>query len=296
MNPVFHNYTASGSYTVKLTLVDTAYCNAPDTLTKVISIAPLVEAQFTTPPTGCVPYTAQFTNTSIAGQTFSWTFGDGGTSTATNPVHTYNAPGTYTITLIANDPNTCNLSDTTSLTINVFNNPVSNFSFAPDPPIENTPTSFTNLASPDAVNFKWLFGDGDSLLTNSRLQVKHQYEATGTYNACLIAINAAGCPDTLCQDVRAVVSALVDIPNAFTPQSGDINSKIFVKGFGIVKLRFIIWNRWGQKVFETNDKDIGWDGKFNGVIQPMDVYAYSMDVEFFDGTKATKKGDITLIR
>lgn len=294
--PVFHSYTAPGTYTVKLILVDTAYCNAPDTAKKTISIAPLVVAQFETPPTGCVPYTAQFKNTSIAGQTFLWNFGDNTTSTATNPTHLYNTPGSYTITLIANDPNTCNLSDTTTTTINVFPIPVSNFSFSPDPPVENTPTSFNNLASPDAVSFKWLFGDGDSLLTNSRLQVKHQYNATGTYNACLIAINSAGCTDTLCQDVKAVILALVDVPNAFTPQRGDANSVVFVRGFGITKMRFIIWNRWGQKVFESNDKNIGWDGKYKGAIQPMDVYAYTLDVEFFDGTKTTKKGDITLIR
>jgi gliding motility-associated-like protein len=294
--PVFHSYAAPGSYTVKLTLVDTAYCNAPDTLTKVISIAPNVDAQFDTPPTGCVPYTADFKNTSIAGQTFIWDFGDGSTSVSTNPSHTYNTPGQYTITLIANDPNTCNRSDTISHNITVFPIPVSNFTFAPDPPVENTPTSFNNLASSDAVKFKWLFGDGDSLLTTSRLQVKHQYNATGTFNACLVAINSAGCADTLCQDVRAVIFALVDLPNAFTPQSGDINSKVFARGFGITKIKFIIWNRWGQKVFETNDKNIGWDGKYKGVIQPMDVYAYTLDVEFFDGTKTTKKGDITLIR
>jgi gliding motility-associated-like protein len=294
--PVFHSYTSPGTYTVKLTLIDTAYCNAPDTVIKVISIAPLVEAQFETPPTGCVPYTAQFNNTSIAGQTFLWNFGDNTTSTATNPVHTYNTPGSYIVTLIANDPNTCNFSDTTTSVINVFPIPVSNFSFSPDPPVENTPTSFNNLASPDAVSFKWLFGDGDSLLTTSRLPVKHQYNETGTFNACLIAINSAGCADTLCQDVRAVVVALVDVPNAFTPQSGDINSKVFARGFGISKMRFIIWNRWGQKVFETNDRNMGWDGKYRGVLQPMDVYAYTLDAEFFDGTRTTKKGDITLIR
>jgi len=294
--PVFHSYTSPGTYTIKLTLVDTAYCNAPDTLKKTISIAPLVVAQFETPPTGCVPYAAQFTNTSIAGQTFIWDFGDNTTSTETDPVHIYTTPGLYTITLIANDPNTCNFSDTTRTTINVFPIPVSNFTFSPDPPVENTATSFNNLASPDAVNFKWLFGDGDSLVTNSRLPVKHQYNATGTYNACLIAINSAGCADTLCQDVRAVILALVDVPNAFTPQRGDVNSVVFARGFGITKIRFIIWNRWGQKVFETNDKNIGWDGKYKGVIQPMDVYAYTLDVEFFDGTKAIKKGDISLIR
>ena len=118
---------------------------------------------------------------------------------------------------------------------------------------------------------------------------QHQYHATGTYNACLIAINAAGCSDTTCQQVSAVITDAVDVPNAFTPQSSDINNKVFVKGFGIAKLQFIIWNRWGQKVFETNDVNIGWDGKFKGVVQPMDVYAYTLNVEFFDGKKQLRK-------
>ena len=293
---VFHSYAAPGSYIIKLILTDTVYCNAPDTVKKTISIAPLVVANFTTPPTGCTPYMAQFTNTSVAGQTFIWDFGDGGTSGATNPVHTYNTAGAYTITLIALDPNTCNLADTISFNINVFNNPVSDFSFIPNPPVANVPSTFTNLSSADAVRFKWFFGDGDSLLTTSRLNVIHQYNASGTFTVCLVAINNAGCSDSTCRSVQTVVAAQVDVPNAFTPNSGDINSKVFVKGFGITKLTFIIWNRWGQKVFETNDKNVGWDGKYKGVLQPMDVYGYTLEAEFFDGKKTTKKGDITLIR
>jgi len=69
-----------------------------------------------------------------------------------------------------------------------------------------------------------------------------------------------------------------------------------VQGFGIAKLVFRIYNRWGQKVFESNDQSVGWDGTYKGVLQPMDVYAYVAEVEFVDGTKGSKKGDITLIR
>jgi gliding motility-associated-like protein len=293
---VFHSYAAPGTYNVRLVLTDTSFCNAPDSVTVQLRVAALVKAQFTTPPAGCVPYNAVFTNTSLAGQTFQWDFGDGSTSTAINPTHLYTVPGTYTITLIANDPGTCNLIDSTTLTIVVADIPTADFSFAPDPPVENTPTTFTNLSSPDAIRFIWKFGDGDSLKTTSRLEVSHQYNSTGTFNACLVAFNAAGCPDTVCKPVSAIVIPAVDVPNAFTPLSGTVNSRIFVKGFGITKMRFIIWNRWGQKVFETNDKNIGWDGKFNGAVQPMEVYAYTLDVEFFDGKKTTKKGDITLIR
>jgi gliding motility-associated-like protein len=295
-NSVTHNYAGPGTYNVTLILTDTTYCNAPDSITIQLRVASLVKAQFETPPTGCAPYTAIFNNTSLAGQTFQWDFGDGTISNAVNPTHLYATAGTYTITLIANDPNTCNLTDTTRYTITVFNNPVSSFTASPVPPVENTPTSFDNLSSPDAVTFKWLFGDGDTLLTSSRNRIQHQYNATGTFNACLIAYNAAGCADTSCQQVQAIIVTLVDVPNAFTPQSGDINSKIMVRGFGISKMKFTIWNRWGQKVFETEDRLVGWDGKYKGVLQPMDVYAYTLDVEFFDGTKTSRKGDITLIR
>jgi gliding motility-associated-like protein len=294
--PVFHNYAGPGTYNVRLVLVDTNYCNAPDSFQIQLRVAALVKAQFETPSVGCAPYTAVFNNTSLAGQSFIWDFGDGATSTEISPVHIYNSPGNYTVTLIANDPNTCNLSDTTSLAITVYAKPVANFNVTPVPPVENTPNTFTNLSSQDAVDFIWDFGDGDTLHTTSRAPVIHQYNATGTFNACLVAINPAGCADTICQQVETLVSPLVDVPNAFTPNSGDINSKVMVRGFGIAKMRFIIWNRWGQKVFETNDTKIGWDGKYKGVLQPMDVYAYTLEVQFFDGTKTTRKGDITLIR
>ena len=293
---VFHNYTAPGTYNIKLILSDSAFCNSPDSFTLQLRVASLVTAQFATPPAGCAPYNAVFNNTSLAGQSFHWDFGDGATSADINPTHLYAGAGTYTVTLIANDPATCNVTDTTSSKITVQDNPTADFSFAPDPPVENTPIAFSNQSSPDAVRFVWNFGDGDTLLTNSRASVSHQYNATGSFNACLTAFNIAGCADTACKQVSAVVVPAVDVPNAFTPQSGDVNNKIFVKGFGISKMRFIIWNRWGQKVFETNDKNIGWEGKFNGALQPMDVYAYTLDVEFFDGKKVTKKGDITLIR
>ena len=293
---VFHNYAGPGLFTVKLILNDPAYCNAPDSIEFPLSVARNVVAEFETPPSGCAPYTAEFNNTTDAGQTYSWDFGDGTTSTDFEPTHLYTTPGTYHIIMIATNPNTCNGADTAEFDIQVFDLPVPGFSFSPDPPIENTPTTFTNTSSPDAVRFKWVFGDGDSLITTSRAPVQHQYNATGTFNACLTAYNAADCDSTICMPVTALIVSVVDVPSAFTPNSGDINSVVMVQGFGIAKMQFIIWNRWGQKVFETNNRFQGWDGKVKGVVQPMDVYAYTLNIEFSDGTKAMRKGDITLIR
>ena len=94
----------------------------------------------------------------------------------------------------------------------------------------------------------------------------------------------------------ALINPLLDVPNAFTPGRFGENGIIKVKGFGIQGMLFRIYNRWGKLVFQSNDPEYGWDGTFQGVPQPMDVYAYTLDAQFFDGTKTTRKGDITLIR
>jgi gliding motility-associated-like protein len=301
LNSVPHTFPAAGSYHVKLMLNDTAYCNNPEVLDTVVSVAANVEARFETPTAVCAPYTAVFTNTSIGGQSFVWDFGDpssgaDNTSTLANPSHYYANPGTYTIRLVANDPNTCNKTDDTSFTLTVSDRPTASFTYTPVTPVENTPNVFTNLSSANSVSFKWLFGDGDSLVTTSRSDVEHQYNSTNKFTVLLIAYNSVGCPDTTRQEVTTLVIPALDVPNAFTPNSNDVNSKVLVRGFGIAKMRFIIWNRWGQKVFETANRSDGWDGRVKGVVQPMDVYAYTLDVEFFDGTKTTRTGDITLIR
>ena len=296
-----HSYSSPGTYNVRLVLNDTTYCNNPDSLTIQLRVAANVEALFETPAVGCAPYDALFNNTSLGGATFQWDFGDpasgaNNTSTEISPVHHYEVPGTYTITLIAVDPNTCNVRDTVSSTISVYDKPTAVFTYTPTTPRENTPNIFENQSSANSNRFKWIFGDGDTLATTSRAPVEHQYNMSGTFEACLVAFNPAGCSDTLCMPVTTIVVPGLDLPNAFTPNSGDVNSVIMVRGFGISKMRFIIWNRWGQKVFETANRNEGWDGKVKGVVQPMDVYAYTLEVEFFDGTKTTRKGDITLIR
>ncbi len=293
---VTHNYLSAGTYKVRLVLLDTSYCNGPDSVLKEIRISPLVKAKFELPQSACAPFTAVFKNTSLAGQTFTWDFGDSTTSNSINPSHLYASPGSYVVKLTAVDPNTCNGQDATQLTLVVQGSPTAVFTVTPTVPVENTPFVFSNASSANAVRFKWVFGDGDSLLTTSRSNVEHQYNATGTFNVCLIAFNQLGCTDTVCTTVKTIVVPRLDVPNAFTPLGPEQASRIYVKGFAVAKMKFTIYNRLGQKVFESADINQGWDGKFKGVVQPMDVYAYTLEVEFSDGTKTTKKGDITLLR
>jgi gliding motility-associated-like protein len=294
--PVFHSFPGPGTYNVKLILVDTTYCNGPDSLVVPISVATNVKASFSTPLEGCRPYNAVFTDNSVSAQSYFWDFGDGSTSTQSSPTHLYNNPGLYNVVLITTNQNTCNGTDTARFTIRVLDAPTAAFTISPLQPQANSPTTFTNTSSIDAVRFRWDFGDGDSLLTASRAPVTHQYRATGQFQACLTAYNSLGCPRQICQPVQALVIPAIDVPNAFTPMTGDANSILYVRGYGISQLKFTIWNRWGQKVFETNDPNIGWNGNFKGVMQPMDVYVYTLSATFFDGGEVNKKGDITLIR
>jgi len=144
-----------------------------------------------------------------------------------------------------------------------------------------------------AASYLWEFGDGT---VSTETNPVHQYNKTGTYDVCLLATNAAGCVDTVCKQVAAIVIPLFDVPNAFSPNNDGRNDVLMVRGFGIAKFNLKIFNRWGQLVFESNDPTIGWDGRFKGAIQPMDAYAYAVSVEFSDGTKTNKTGNITLLR
>lgn len=288
-----HAFPSTGTYPVRLTVDDATFCNSPVYIDKVLRISPNVEAQFNTPARGCVPYDVVFDNTSTGGTDFIWELGDGNTSTEFEPNYTYNNVGSYNVRLIAIDPNTCNLRDTTEyFTITVFPVPVANFTWSPNPPIENTPTTFTNQ-SVGANRYLWDFGDGEfSPLVNP----VHQYNATGTYRAKLYAFNDADCVDSITNEIPILIVPVLDVPNAFTPGRFAGNDVVKVAGFGIGTMSWKIYNRWGTLVFQTTNRNQGWDGRFKGVLQPMDVYTYTLDVEFTDGKKYRKTGDINLLR
>lgn len=291
-----HTFPGIGTYNVKLVLTDTNFCNSPDTFFLPVRIAPNVKASVSTSSSGCAPYNAVFNNTSLGGTSFFWDFGDGNTSTANAPTELYSTPGIYTVKLIATDANSCNFIDSTTFTITVSGKPTSSFSYSPNPPQQNVITTFTNL-SIAATHYKWLYGDGDTLLT-FRLDttVRHIYNETKQYQPCLVAINNFNCPDTSCQSLNAIVVPIVDVPNAFTPNNDGVNDKAIVVGIGITKMVFRIYNRLGQMVFETNDYKQGWDGIYKGKPQPMDAYGYTLDAQFFDGKSIKKSGSITLLR
>ncbi|MGF2411583.1 MAG: PKD domain-containing protein [Ferruginibacter sp.] len=293
-----HTFPSTGTYKVRLVVADTAFCNSPDSTEKSLRINPNVKAIFNTSTRGCVPYTPVFQNNSLGGTDWIWQFRDGTVfSTDFEPTYTFNLVGSYEVRLIAIDTTTCNRIDTSAFfTITVYPIPTANFTWSPNPPIENTRTQFTNL-SVGATRYLWDFGDGE---TSTEVNPIHQFNKTDTFNVVLVAFNDADCTDTIALDVPIIVRPLLDVPNAFTPgrfaSSSYNNGIVKVEGFGIGKMIWKVYNRWGQLVFSTTNLKQGWDGTFKGALQPMDVYTYTLDVEFTDGKKLRKTGDITLLR
>ncbi len=86
------------------------------------------------------------------------------------------------------------------------------------------------------------------------------------------------------------------IPNAFSPNGDGLNDELFVRGLNIANVYLAVYNRWGQKVFESTSLFDGWDGTFKGKALAPDVYGYYLEVDCGDGQTFFKKGNVTLLR
>jgi len=191
-----HIFGAPGTYSVTLLVQSSGACL--DSITQIINVNPVPDAIFISNIV-CFNNPTQFTDQSLGIPTqWSWNFGDGNTSNSQSPSHTYGAPGTYTVTLIAT--NTLGCSDTLPLVAVVNPLPSANF-IAPTVCIGST-TCFkdtTLLSSGVIATWSWNFGDPTSGTNNiSNLQNPcHTYTAVGVYNVVLTATSNDGCQSTI---------------------------------------------------------------------------------------------------
>lgn len=88
----------------------------------------------------------------------------------------------------------------------------------------------------------------------------------------------------------------VFVPNAFSPNNDNENDVVYVRGQNIEEMTFMIFDRWGELVFESTDQNSGWDGTFKGELLDPDVYVYHLRVVCIDGQENLIKGNITLLR
>ena len=290
--PPDHNYPDTGTYKVMLVMNEPLACKSPDTVIKTLSMHNFkVSGSFQSPDTLCLgsTFSPEVTATNATG--YRWTMGD---SVINGKVFSYKFPkvGTYTLTLTVSNSGACNGSVSQTRTLTVIDGPLADFTYGPIPPVANVPVSFTNQ-SVRALTYLWEFGDDQ---TSNEVNPIHQYNKTGTYSACLNAYNKSTCPSKICKDVSTEVVPILGLPTAFSPNGDGVNDVLYVRGAAIKTLDLKIFNRWGQLIFETNSKEIGWDGTFNGKPQPIEAYAFVLNAGFIDGTAKTMKGNITLLR
>lgn len=300
---------------------------------------------------------------------FTWSFGNGDTSSAEIPQYEYTNGGEYRISLIASGI-LCN--DTAYFTVTV-DTPIAAVGFLTD--IDQLCVgqhiSFKPILNGAVVDLTWDFGEGNSKLTVDRA-IQHAYDEFGTKKIRMIARFRA-CPEMVYIDtievynypnvdigidtaiclngavytlnnympykngerylwntgdttpeikvrhhgsysltiigkgncaasdtVKIEKSCYVDIPNAFTPNGNGENDFFFPKqtlAGRLTKFDMKIFNRWGQIIFQTSQTNgRGWDGRFNGQLQPEGVYIYQIDVEINERYKESYRGNVTLIR
>lgn len=289
-----HLYATAGTYEV--TLILSSDCAPSDTLTQTIVLPPqpLVDGDIIQlPESGCVPVSITVAGTGN-GTSYVWDFGDGTTAQGLSATHTYSEVGDYTLLFVAQDPNTCNLADTTSTVVSVYGYAVASFAFAPVTAEVGQEVVFTNTSS-NADSYIWDFGDGSPVTTTTN--PTHIFAADGEYSICLQALNEEHCDDEVCLPIAVVPPIFIGVPNAFTPNGDNLNDVLFVEGRdNISEMLFRVYNRWGELVFEAADPQIGWNGVYKEQPQDMDVFVYTLSATLISNRKLEMQGNITLLR
>ncbi|MBL7744468.1 MAG: PKD domain-containing protein, partial [Chitinophagaceae bacterium] len=190
-----HTYTNYGSYSVTLFVTNAFGCTDVIIRSNFVTIRRAIINIPGLPARGCIPFLFTFNpniNALDAITSYLWTFGDGNTSVASNPTHTYAVQGTYTVKLVITTSTGCTDSITINNAIRVGSKPVADFSASPIPVCAYQPVQLTDLTVP-ADEWLWDFGDGNtSVLQNP----SHTYVDTGYFPVTLIAANN-GCADTI---------------------------------------------------------------------------------------------------
>ncbi len=173
------------------------------------------------------------------------------------------------------------------------------FSVNPDAPCTNILNPELSIIdrSVGGVTGTFSFGDGTTFSYSPGIFLDHSYADTGTYRLYLRIENEGGCADSSELSFCVEPAATLYLPSGFTPNNDGLNDYFRAKGIGIVEFHMAVFNRWGEKLFESDDIDQGWDGIYQGRMSPNDAYTYL--VIYRDMTSSEmkkKKGTFALIR
>ena len=267
-----------------------------------LTVNPMPQVAFTANiQDGCAPVEVFFASGNASlGSTCQWNLGNGVLlNSCGNVTGTYNSFGCYDVTLQVTSANGCITSVTQEDLVCVNPQPIASFSVNTQQlsNVEST-ANFTNTSTGHSSSF-WDFGDGSG--TSTQEHPSHTYpEQARNYYVTLVVANSHGCTDTATQLIVVENQVIFYVPNTFTPDGDLFNPNflpIFTAGYDIYNFNLVIFNRWGEIVFESNNARYGWDGTYGGMPSPDGTYTWQIQYkELFKDKHVLIRGHFNLLR
>ena len=249
---------------------------------------------------GCSPITTSFAATSNnTVESYLWDFDDGTNSDEAEPEHLFTNSVdellAFDVSLTVLDQNGCENTAVYDSLVKVYPVPTADFDFEPQEILITAPeVEFENL-SHAATDFYWDFGDSTS---TTEKDPNHRFTSLGFYSIWLQVANDFTCTDTIAKQIRVTFDKL-NPPNAFSPNATLTENREFrLYADGVVNEGYsmLIFNRWGELIFQSNTQQQGWDGKMqNGKFAPAGVYTWVLNYYDFSGDLHKQKGNVTLL-
>ena len=284
-------------------------CGSPtDTKCTMITFpTPIVPRLVPNKPEDCVVGEFEFENTSDNREEIATTFFDFGDLSSTTEIgydstsHNYNFVGTYSIYMVTTSIYGCVYEDTIENIVEVLPNPIARFFFSDNPAsvFETTVTAY-DKSTPDVVTWEW--NSPGSIPSSSGLEnPKFVFPdgVEGAYEVTLVVTSYHGCTDTLTHLFTVLDDLLFYAPNSFTPDGDEFNQlwRIYVKGTDVNNFNLVIYNRWGEMIWESNDPYAGWDGTYNGKLVEGGTYIWRATMKNVnDDGKVEFNGNINILR
>ncbi|HZH86732.1 MAG TPA: PKD domain-containing protein [Brumimicrobium sp.] len=289
-----------GTTVYEVTGVNTAACEGKDNVNVTVVASPDVSF-IVDKDRGCLPLTVNFTNTSTGIGTCTYTLSNGVELNSCNPTYTFTQPGCFNVTLSIENNQGCSSSVTQTNMICIDSPPIANFTANPAVIGGLTDEVNFNNSSVGANSYEWIFGDG---AFSNDIHPTHQYKLEkDEYRVILIATSSMGCSDTTSTVIPVEEELIYYVPNSFTPDGDNLNQTfkpIFTSGFDPLDYHFVIFNRWGETVFESHNANFGWDGTY-GIDQQLiakeGTYVYTIEFKRNNNDKRMKiSGHVNLLK
>lgn len=229
--------------------------------------------------------------------TFQWDFGEGTTSDDFLAGYIYTQSGIYNRTLVITSPKGC--TQTFNTTVVALDTPKASFSYSPTQPTSLNPVVNFKDESELANLWEWHFGNGVSKLSSFESDATYSYPDTGKHLVTLIVTHVNGCTDTTEQIIDIAPEITYFLPNALTPNEDGKNDVYRGKGYTqyMKSFEMSIYNRWGERIFSTQNPNEAWNGRKNNIGQKSQAGVYVVLVRIVGprGKQQELKGYATIV-